>query len=150
MQVVLTQDYPQLGQRGSVVNVKPGYFRNFLFPQGLCRIAAEEDVTAYKKMMEEQEAKRQEMMAQAASVVLDLDGQTVVIKAKAAESGSLYANVHESDIAHTINTRFETHITAKDVKLTEQIKKVGPHQVVIEISAEHKATLTVVVEPSDE
>ncbi len=142
MQVVLKKDYPKLGQKGDVFNVKPGYYRNFLMPNDIVKIATEADMTRHEEMAKEREAKRKAMMAQAASLVVDLDGQTVQIAAKASDGGSLYANVHESDVAQLLNDKFSAHLAARDIKFAEPVKKVGPHSVMVVVSPEHKATLT--------
>ena len=149
MQVLLTQDYPQLGQKGHVVSVKAGYFRNYLMPKALARLATAIDVERHDKQEEVRIQQRQEMMSQAEKMAGKLNGQTIKLKEKASESGSLYSQVHEMEVAKMVCAQFDCAISATDVKFASPVKKVGEYQFSVRLTSDHKADMTLVVEAAD-
>lgn len=145
MQVLLVQDYAQLGQKGQVVNVKTGYFRNYLEPQGLARLATAQDKERFAKMEEERKQKRHAMVQQAAEVAGKLEGEKVLLTGKAAVGGSLYAQIHELEVAKELNTKFDAAIEASDIKFEKHVKKVGEYKFTVRLSNDHNVEMTLVV-----
>lgn len=150
MQVVLTKDFPQLGQKGIVVNVKPGYFRNFLMTQGVAQIATSADLARFAKRDEERKAKRQEMLAKAKEMQEKMSGQQIKLKAKASKSGSLYAQLHELDVAKALNADFGMATEAADIKLEKAIKKAGEYKFTVRLGGETKLEMSLMVEADAE
>ncbi len=149
MKVLLCEDVEYLGWFGDVVEVKDGYARNYLLPQGVATVPTEANV----KSLAEEKAKRSdtrklafEKLEQAASAV---EGAEAVVAAKANEQGHLFGSVSERDIATNLREQgFE--VSDNMVHLGGHIKEVGTHEVTLKISAELTAKVSVVVVSQDE
>ena len=149
MKVLLCEDVEELGWFGDVVEVKDGYARNYLLPQGVATVPTETNV----KSMAEEKAKRAEFrklafekLEQVASAV---EGAEAVVAAKANEQGHLFGSVSERDIA--INLREQGfEVSDEMVRLDGHIKEVGTHEVTLKIAAELTAKVSVVVVSQDE
>jgi len=146
-QAILLQDVEALGERGTVVEVSPGYLRNFLIPRKLAQPAtrgavevARRRADAAERMAREAEARAQENAG--------LLGRTVLtIHQQAGEDGRLFGSVTTQDIAEAIRDARGIRIDRRKIHLTDPIKNVGTHMVVVEISEGVMATVkTMVVE----
>ncbi len=145
MQVVLTTDFPGLGRKGRVVSVKAGYFRNFLMPRSVAKIASNDDLKAYEQEEELRNQKRQEMLNQAAELLEKLNGATVELSGKASAKGSLYAQIHDLDIAKALEEKFAVAVEASDVVLKKHVKKTGDYEFAVRLSPNHVAMMKLVV-----
>jgi large subunit ribosomal protein L9 len=149
MEVLLCEDVEDLGWFGDVVEVKDGYARNYLLPQGVATMPTEANV----KSLAEEKAKRAEFrklafekLEQVASAV---EGAEAVVAAKANEQGHLFGSVSERDIATNLREQgFE--VSDEMVRLDGHIKEVGTHEVTLKISAGLTAKISVVVVSQDE
>jgi large subunit ribosomal protein L9 len=148
MKVLLCTDVELLGYIGDVVEVKPGYARNYLIPYGLATVPSEANIEALAEAKAEAASKRQakrERLEQAAEAV---QGAEAVIAAKANEQGHLFGSVAEKDIATNLREQgFE--VTDGMVDLSEHIKEVGTHEVTLKLSPDLTATVSVVVVSED-
>jgi large subunit ribosomal protein L9 len=99
MQVILLERVAKLGQMGEVVNVKPGYARNFLLPQGKAMRASEANVKKFEGQKAQLEAQNLETRTEAEAFATRLDGQTFVVIRSASDGGALYGSVAPRDIA---------------------------------------------------
>jgi large subunit ribosomal protein L9 len=146
MKVILADDVRGLGHRGETVTVKPGYARNYLFPQGL----AYEATTGNVRRLGEEKKKYDERMLQekklADEVAQKMQGLTVVLSKKAGEEGVLYGSVTASDIADALAQR-GIELDRRRVEVAEPIKRLGEHKVHVRLHREVVAELTVHVEP---
>jgi large subunit ribosomal protein L9 len=148
MKVILADDVRGLGHRGETVNVKPGYARNFLFPQG----AAYEATTANLRRLSEEKKKYDEKMlsekAVAEEVAKKVEGATLVILKKAGEGEQLYGSVTSSDIADALSAK-GIEVDRRRVELAEPIRRIGSHTVHVRLHRDVVATLIVDVQPSN-
>ena len=120
MEVVLLERIERLGQMGDVVNVKPGYARNYLLPQKKALRATKENLVQFEAERQQLEADNLLRRDEAQSVADRLDGLQVVVIRSAGESGQLYGSVNARDIAEVV---------------TEAGYTVGRHQVIAEAPA---------------
>jgi len=147
MKVLLCEDIKNVGWLGDIVEVNPGYARNYLLPQGLAAIATEANV----KVLAKEKAKRAEQrihqrkrLEQAAVAV---DGAEAVLAAKANEQGHLFGSIAARDIAGNLREQgFE--VADEIVQLPENIKQVGTTQVTLKYADDLTATVNVVVVPT--
>jgi large subunit ribosomal protein L9 len=148
MKVILADDVRGLGHRGDTVNVKPGYARNFLFPQG----AAYEATDANLRRLTEEKKKYDEKMLSEKGVAEDVarkvEGTTIVVLKKAGEEQQLYGSVTSSDIADALAAR-GIAVDRRRVELAEPIRRLGAHSVHVRLHRDVVATLTVDVQPSN-
>ncbi len=144
MKVLLLQDVDKLGWLGDVVDVKTGYARNYLLPQGVATIPTEASLS----QIAEEKAKRAEQrilerkhLEKAAEAV---EGAEAVIAAKANEQGHLFGSVTAEHIAENLRKQgFE--VADECVKLTGHIKEIGTSEVPLKFADDLTATVTVIV-----
>ena len=145
MKVILADDVRGLGHRGDTVTVKPGYARNFLFPQGM----AYEATTANVRKLSEDKKKYDEKMLREKGVASDVaskvEGLTIVIVKKAGDEGHLYGSVTASEIADALGAK-GIEVDRRRVELAEPIRRLGVHTVHVRLHRDVTATLNVDVQ----
>ena len=149
MQVILLERVSKLGQMGDVVDVKPGYARNFLLPQGKAQTASETNITAFEKQKSQLETKNLETKKEADALLGKLDGQTFVVIRSASDSGALYGSVSPRDAAE-VATSAGFSIDRKQISLVKPIKELGLHEMSVVLHPEVTATIILNVARSSE
>ena len=147
MQVILLTSMPNLGELGDEVQVKPGFARNFLIPQGKAVAATGENRAGFELRRAELEQREAQVRAAAASRAERLGDLTVTIARKAGEGGRLFGSVGAEDIAEAVREAgIEMH--RGEVRLAEgNLRQTGEHGVHIHLQSGVDTTLTVRVEP---
>ena len=144
MKVILKKDYEDLGDSGTIVEVKGGYARNYLLPQGLAIVPTEANLRSLaeeKAKRTEQREKDRKRLEEAAAAV---DGAEAVIAAKANEAGVLFGSVGSEQIAANLREQgFE--VADKHVQLNEHIKHVGSCTVSLKFADDLTVNVNVVV-----
>lgn len=128
MQVVLLERVDKLGSIGEVVDVKPGYARNYLLAQAKALRATPANLARFEKEREILEKRNEERAAQARSEGSHLDGAQFILIRQASESGQLYGSVSTRDIAEVATTD-NFAVTRGMVDLNTAIKTLGLHEV---------------------
>lgn len=149
MQVILLERVSKLGQMGDVVDVKPGYARNFLLPQGKAQTASETNITAFEQQKSQLETKNLETKKEADALLGKLDGQTFVVIRSASDSGALYGSVSPRDAAE-VATSAGFSIDRKQISLVKPIKELGLHEMSVVLHPEVTATIILNVARSTE
>ncbi|WP_410217650.1 50S ribosomal protein L9 [Paracoccus sp. (in: a-proteobacteria)] len=149
MQVILLERVAKLGQMGEVVNVKHGYARNFLLPQGKALRASDANIKAFEGQKAQLETRNAESKADAQKIAETLDGQTFVVIRSASDSGALYGSVTTRDAAEAATEAGFT-VDRKQVTLRAPIKDLGLHDVTVVLHPEVEATITMNVARSAE
>ena len=149
MQVILLERVSKLGQMGDVVDVKPGYARNFLLPQGKAQTASETNIKAFEKQKSQLETKNLETKKEADALLGKLDGQTFVVIRSASDSGALYGSVSPRDAAE-VATSAGFSIDRKQIALVKPIKELGLHEMSVVLHPEVTATIILNVARSTE
>ena len=149
IKVLLREPVRNLGIVGDVVDVAPGYARNFLLPRKIATEATPENVRAFAKKRERYQA---ELAAQEADIqrrIEALGNLRLKTSQKADDGGSLYGSVSAAKIAELLATAGHP-VDEKAVRLEEPIKMVGEHEVPIHVHGDHFAGIQVVVEAEKE
>ncbi|MFE3835512.1 50S ribosomal protein L9 [Pseudogemmobacter sonorensis] len=149
MQVILLERVAKLGQMGEVVNVKDGYARNFLLPQGKALRANETNIKSFEARKAQLEAVNLETRKEAESVGEKLDGQSFVVIRSASESGALYGSVSGRDVAEAATAAGFT-VARSQIVQEKPIKDLGLHAVSIVLHPEVTVEVTVNVARSVE
>ena len=149
MQVILLERVSKLGQMGDVVDVKPGFARNFLLPQGKAQTASETNITAFEKQKSQLETKNLETKKEADALLGRLGGQTFVVIRSASDSGALYGSVSPRDAAE-VATSAGFSIDRKQISLVKPIKELGLHEMSVVLHPEVTATIILNVARSTE
>lgn len=142
MDVILLERVEKLGQMGDVVDVKPGYARNFLLPRGKALRANKANRERFENERAQLEARNLELRTEAEAVQVKLDGESVIVIRQASESGQLYGSVATRDIAEGL-TEGGFSVERQQVSLKRPIKVLGLHEVSIRLHPEVSATVTV-------
>ena len=149
MQVILLERVAKLGQMGEVVNVKEGFARNFLLPQGKALRASDANIKAFEGRKVQLEAQNAESKAEAQKIADKLDGQTFVVIRSASDAGALYGSVTTRDASEAATEAGFT-LDRKQVVLNQPIKELGLHEVSIVLHPEVDATIVLNVARSPE
>lgn len=146
MQVVLNEDVKKLGFKGEVVDVKRGFFRNFLYPNGLADYASESRLKVAESRKDKLMMKKEEVLAKAKDVLDKLAGLKVVIKSKVAEDGKkLYGSVSEDDVIKAVKKEAKVELEKSQLKMSH-LKEVGTHTVKVHLGEKLDGEFTVEVE----
>ena len=149
MQVILLERVAKLGQMGEIVDVKDGYARNFLLPQGKALWASKENQAKFEGQKAQLEARNFETKTEAEKLAERLDGQQFVIIRSASDAGALYGSVSTRDAAEAA-TEAGFSIDRKQVALDAPIKELGVHTVTVTLHPEVDATIELNVARSQE
>jgi len=142
VQIILRQAVDDLGDIGEVVDVKPGYARNFLIPQG---IAYEATVANQKKFEEERRHildRSERELDRARAAAERIEGQSVSFTVRAGEEGKLFGSVTASDISEALAEKgleVDRHL----IRLEEPIKQLGVYRVSVRLHSEVRPEVTV-------
>lgn len=142
MKVILLERVGRLGTIGDEVNVKDGFARNFLLPQGKALRASDANRARFEGERQAIEARNAERRSEAEKNAGTLDGKSMVIVRQAGETGQLYGSVSARDIADALIADGAS-LERNQVDLTSPIKTVGLHSVTINLHAEVSVSITV-------
>jgi large subunit ribosomal protein L9 len=149
MQVVLLERVAKLGQMGEVVDVRAGYARNFLLPQGKALRATEGNLKRFETERAQLEVRNLELKKEAEVVAQRLDGRRFVVIRSASDGGALYGSVTTRDIADASAAGGFT-VDRRQIVLDQPIKALGLHAVGIVLHPEVEATISINVARSNE
>ena len=149
MKVLLCSDVEKLGWLGDIVDVREGYARNYLLPQGLATVPSEANIKALADEKARRAEARQLVLEQKERLVAAVQDAEVVVTAKANEQGHLFGSVTERDIAENLRQQgFD--VADEMVKMDGHIKELGVREVTIRAAADLTATVRVVVNSQDQ
>ncbi|HMM23275.1 MULTISPECIES: 50S ribosomal protein L9 [Pseudoxanthomonas] len=146
MELILLQKVTNLGVLGDKVNVKPGYGRNYLVPQGKAVPATAANVAEFEAKRAEYEAKAKAVHDEAEGRAAKLEGASVTITANAATEGKLFGSVGPRDIADAF-TAAGLPLEKSEVIMGEgALRNVGEYEIVVKLHADVQTTVKVVVQ----
>ena len=149
VQLVLLERVSKLGSMGDIVNVKPGYARNYLLPQKKALRASEDNIRKFEADRKELEAKNLETKKEAEKIKAKIDGSSYIIIRSASDSGSLYGSVTNKD-AETAMKSDGLLVDKKQIVLSKPIKELGLHDLTINLHPEVIAKIEINVARSNE
>jgi len=147
IELLLTEDVPSLGKQGEIVQVRAGYARNYLLPQGLGTVATEHN----KRMVEKHRAKLEELakqrLAEFKKLADAISKYSVTIEAHANEEGHLYGSIGAADISKSLRSA-SFDVAADCVKLEGPLKELAMYTVKIQLHPEVTTDVKVWVVPA--
>jgi large subunit ribosomal protein L9 len=146
MKVILKEDVKNLGAMGAVVNVTPGYARNYLLPRGLAAEANVKNVRALEHEKRVIQEKGRKLKEAALSLSERIAAASVTLRAKAGEEEKLFGSVTAKDIAEALAAQ-GIEMDRKKIALEEPIKRLGSYEVKVKLGHEVTAALRVEVLP---
>lgn len=148
MKVILKEDVQNLGQQGDVVEVKPGYARNYLMPQKLAILFTKQQKKSIDEAQRVEERKLEREKDQLESVLKQVEDLSLSLKMQSEEDSKLFGSVTKLDIVKLLEENGVT-IDKKYVDLSSPIKTLGEHKVNIVFTKEMSASFTLTVEKED-
>lgn len=149
MEIILKQDFKGLGYKNELVNVKPGYARNYLIPQGIALVANEPN----KKMAQENARQMAHKMAKrkqdAEAIAIKLRQLTIQVKAKAGEKGKIFGAVTSLQLADALREQSGYVADRRDISFEKPIKTIGTHKANVKLHKEVFVTLQLEVVPGE-
>src|SRR5262245_36114409 len=147
MEIILLEDVKGVGDKGAIVNVKPGFARNYLLPRKLAITASSNATNLYRELVRQREVQEDRRLAAAREHAARIQGVEINIPAAANEEDTLFGSVTETDVAEAL-TKAGHPVERSKIQLDEHIKQLGKYDVVVRIYGEVTATVKVwVVRP---
>jgi len=147
MQVILREDIEKVGLRGEVVDVAPGFARNYLLPRKLAEPASPGRVAEIEKLAARRSQHEAQSFEQAQELVQKLESAELRFDVQAGETGTLFGSVTATDIADRVWETQRVRIDRRKLDLPESIKRIGRYEVPVELFTDVTATLRVAVVP---
>ncbi len=143
MQVILLEKIDKVGMLGDLVDVKAGFARNFLLPQGKAEMATPGNVEAFNQRRAELEQQQAEALASANSRKSALDGTTVSIASRAGTEGKLFGSIGAEEIRAALESAGHS-VEKKEIRLSEgPLRNIGEHPVTLHLHADVNAEVIV-------
>ena len=143
VKVILREDVSELGQPGDTVEVKAGYARNFLIPQGAAFMWSEKAGKQIEQMQRARRAKALQTREDAVAAKEAIEGTTVEITAKVSESGKLFGAISAPEVAKALSAKGNA-VSAKAITV-DNIKTTGDFTATVQLHPEISAQFTVKV-----
>ena len=151
MKLILRRTVDRLGDHGDVVDVKAGYARNYLIPQGLAYVASAGNLRKLEEERDEAEEQAKHDYLEARRRASQLEGISMVFHVRAGEEGKLFGAVTNADVADRLNQGeldFEVH--RRIVMLEEPLKTLGASRVTVRLHSQVEVEVEVQVERGEE
>jgi large subunit ribosomal protein L9 len=136
MKVILKQDVEKLGDANDIVNVKPGFGRNYLIPQGMAILATESAQKMHAETLKQRAHKEGKLKSEAESLATKIAAAEIKVGAKAGENGKIFGSVNTIQLSENLKKLgFDIdrkHITIKD----EPIKNLGKYKADVKLHKE--------------
>lgn len=143
MKIILTQDVKSLGHKDDVVEVKSGYGRNFLVPQGKAKLATESALKMLAEDIRQRGFKMDKLRKDADALVEKINGMSITISAKSGTSGKIFGSVTGLQIANALKEK-GVEVDRRKI-VVDDIKMLGTYQAVINLFKEINATVNIEV-----
>jgi large subunit ribosomal protein L9 len=144
MKIVLRQDVPKLGEAGTVQEVKPGFARNYLIPQGMAVLATPGEVKTAEHNAGVKARKIAKQEAQLQSLADKIAGKRLEFTVRAGEGGRLYGSITASEVAEELAKVVGEEIDRRKVILEDPIRQLGEHSVTVHLVGRLRPAITVV------
>ncbi len=151
MKLILRSAVDRLGEQGDVVDVKAGYARNFLIPQGLAYLASSGNLQRLERERGEAEEQAKHAYLEARRRGAQLEGTSLVFHVRAGEDGKLFGAVTNADVADQLNQgELDFEVDRRIVMLDEPLKLLGPSTVSVRLHSQVEVAIEVQVERAEE
>ena len=145
MEIILLERIDRLGGLGELVNVRPGFARNYLLPQGKAKLATPENIAEIEVRRAELEKHEAEILAAARARAEKLDGLEVSITAKSGGEGKLFGSITNANITEAIKEQ-GIEIEKSEIRMPEgPIRLAGEYEIDVHLHAEVNATIKLTV-----
>lgn len=143
--LLLIEDVESLGRSGEIVNVKPGYARNFLLPQGFAMIADKKALRQQEKLVEDRMKKAMTDKKESDAIASRVEGVTLVKIVKVDHDGNMYGSVTVHDILDLLKEQEKVELEKKNIALKHPVKEIGISQIQVKLKEGVTAAFTLKV-----
>jgi len=150
MKLILTKSVENLGEAGDIVQVKPGYGRNYLVPQGLAYAASASNMRRIEEEQARTEEKSRHDYLEARRRAAQLEGMTLTFQVRAGEDGKLFGSVTSADVADRANeSGLDFELEKRVIVMEAPLKTLGVFDVAVHLHADVDVEIEVRVEPEE-
>lgn len=142
MDIILLQDVEKVGDKHEVVNVKDGFGRNYLIPQGLGIIANTTNMARLNELRAREEAQEMKRLDEYQEVADKLKGHTLKIGAKAGTSGKIFGSVTAIQVAAALQEQFGVEVDRRKVELPDDVKELGTYTLTLNLHKQVRPEVT--------
>lgn len=147
MKVILTSDIKNVGKKGEIINVKEGYYNNFLLPNSKAVIASGNNMKNLEATIKNAQLREQKEKSKVEEISKSLKDFNYVIKTKSGPSGKLFGSITATDVAKLIKNLTKFDIDKRKIEIEGNgIKTIGSHDVKLKLHADVETSITVNVE----
>ncbi len=150
MKVILVKDVEGWGTLGDIIDVKPGFARNYLIPQGFAYPATDNYVKHVQEILKQKARKLEREKEKAQKLAEQLDGIEIEIKRPVGPTGKMYGSVSSSDIVEAIKEKTGIEIDKKKIMLRNPIRDLGAYNITLRLHPEVSAKIKVHVVPEEQ
>jgi len=137
MEIILKENVKGLGYKNDVVNVKPGYARNFLIPRTLAIEATSSNKKVVAELVKQQALKANKIKQAALDLAASIGNIVLEIKAKAGESGKIFGSVTPIQLADVLREK-GWEVDRRDISITSEVKHIGNYSAILDLHKEVK------------
>ena len=148
MRIILLKDIEKLGRKNDVKEVKDGYARNFLIPQGLAKIATKQALKMLENQKKIEEKRAEKELEKIQKLITMIDGQEIIIAVKIGEKGQLFESITVQKISEKLK-ELGFEIKKSQIEITESIKELGEFPVKIKFEHNLEAEIKVIIKSDD-
>lgn len=145
----MLQDVDKVGDKHDIVNVKNGFGRNYLIPNGLAIIANKSNLGRLAEMTRREEAQEQKRLDEYKVIAKAISGKKLVIAAKAGTSGKIFGSITPLMVSTHLQEKFQVEIPRKKIVMPESAKELGEYPLTINLHKEVAAEMTMVLSDQD-
>lgn len=144
MKVILLERIGRLGNVGQVVDVKPGFARNFLLPRSKALRASEDNLKVFESRRAEIEARNAEVKAAAEAEAKKLEGASITLQRQASDEGKLFGSITVRDVAEAMSAA-GYHVQKSQIVLSANIKNTGNYKATVQLHADVQVPVDIAV-----
>jgi large subunit ribosomal protein L9 len=151
MKLILRKPVEKLGESGDVVDVKPGYARNYLIPHGLAYVASDANLQRLEQEQKDVEEHAKRHYLEARRRASQIEGASVTFGVRAGEDGKLFGSITNADIADRLGELdLDFEIDRRNIELEEPLRQLGVFNVVLKLYAQVEVPIEVRIERGEE
>lgn len=148
MKLVLVRDVPTLGKKHDIVDVRRGYGRNFLLPNGLASLATAGAVAQLEMIRKKRDERRAQMKAQAKELAQKIKNVSLTFEERVTNKGVLYGSIGTHEIAEALSKSIEFKIDSDDIVLEKALRTLGDHRATVKLNEDIQAVLHITIKKS--
>jgi large subunit ribosomal protein L9 len=141
MEIILLKDIGTLGERHEIVNVKPGYARNYLIPGKMALTANATNLAKLEKLREDAAANEADRVSEYKELATKLQDQILKIGAKAGTTGKIFGSVTSVQLMQALKDQMGIEVVRKKIEMAEEVKTIGSYEAVINFHPDVQTTI---------